>query len=47
MITQIVVNILKKYHLKNRLLAIIINNASNNEKIKIKMKKILKNIEIE
>jgi hypothetical protein len=45
--TQIVVNILKKYNLKNRLLAIIIDNASNNEKMRKKMKKILKNIEIE
>jgi hypothetical protein len=45
--TQIVVNILKKYNLKNRLLAIIIDNASNNEKMRKEMKKILKNIEIE
>jgi argonaute-like protein implicated in RNA metabolism and viral defense len=45
--TQIVVNILKKYNLKNRLLAIIIDNANNNEKMKKEMKKILKNIEIE
>jgi hypothetical protein len=45
--TQIVVNILKKYNLKNRLLAIIIDNASNNEKMRKKMKKILRNIEIE
>jgi hypothetical protein len=44
--TQIVVNILKKYNLKNRLLAIIIDNASNNEKMKKKMKKILRNIDI-
>ncbi len=36
---KIVVNILKKYKLKNRLLAIIINNASNNEKMRKKMKK--------
>jgi hypothetical protein len=45
--TQIVVNILKKYNLKNRLLAIIIDNASNNEKMRKEMKKILKNIDIE
>jgi hypothetical protein len=45
--TQIVVNILRKYNLKNRLLAIIIDNASNNEKMRKKMKKILKNIDIE
>jgi hypothetical protein len=30
---KIVVNILKKYKLKNRLLAVIIDNASNNEKM--------------
>jgi hypothetical protein len=44
---RIVVNILKKYKLKNRLLAVIIDNASNNEKMKKKMKKILKEIDIE
>jgi hypothetical protein len=44
---QIVVNILKKYNLKNRLLAIIIDNASNNEKMRKEMKKILRNIDIE
>ncbi len=44
---KIVVNILKKYKLKNRLLAIIIDNASNNEKMRKKMKKILKKIDIE
>jgi superfamily II DNA or RNA helicase len=44
---QIVINILKKYNLKNRLLAIIIDNVNNNEKMKKKMKKILKDIEIE
>jgi hypothetical protein len=45
--TQIVLNILKKYNLKNRLLAVIIDNASNNEKMRKEMKKILKNIDIE
>jgi argonaute-like protein implicated in RNA metabolism and viral defense len=44
---RIVVNILKKYKLKNRLLAVIIDNASNNEKMKKEMKKILKEIDIE
>jgi hypothetical protein len=44
---KIVVNILKKYKLKNRLLAIIIDNASNNEKMRKKMKKILKEFDIE
>ncbi len=44
---KIVVNILKKYKLKNRLLAIIIDNASNNEKMKKEMKKILKELDIE
>ncbi len=44
---RIVVNILKKYKLKNRLFAIIIDNASNNEKMRKEMKKILKKIDIE
>jgi hypothetical protein len=44
---RIVVNILKKYKLKNRLLAVIIDNASNNEKMRKKMKKILRKIDIE
>jgi hypothetical protein len=44
---KIVVNILKKYKLENRLLAIIIDNASNNEKMKKEMKKILKELDIE
>ncbi len=44
---RIVVNILKKYKLKNRLLAIIIDNASNNEKMRKKKKNILKEIDIE
>jgi hypothetical protein len=44
---KIVVNILKKYKLKNRLLAIIIDNASNNEKMRKEMKKILRKIDIE
>jgi hypothetical protein len=44
---KIVVNILKKYKLKNCLFAIIIDNASNNEKMRKEMKKILKKIDIE
>ncbi len=44
---KIVVNILKKYKLKNRLLAVIIDNASNNEKMRKEMKKILKELDIE
>jgi hypothetical protein len=44
---KIVVNILKKYNLKNCLFAIIIDNANNNEKMRKEIKKILKNIEIE
>ncbi len=46
MMINIVVDILKKYNLKNRLLAIIIDNASNNEKIRKDIKNVLKNIEI-
>jgi hypothetical protein len=45
--TQIVVNILKKYNLENRLLAVITDNASNNEKMRKEMKKILRDIDIE
>jgi hypothetical protein len=41
------VNILKKYKLKNRLLAVTIDNASNNEKMRKEMKKILKELDIE
>jgi hypothetical protein len=44
---RIVVNILKKYKLKNRLLAVITDNASNNEKMRKEMKKILREIDIE
>ncbi len=44
---RIVVNILKKYKLKNRLLAVTIDNASNNEKMRKEMKKILREIDIE
>jgi hypothetical protein len=47
MMIKIVVNILKKYKLKNRLLAVIIDNASNNENMRKKMKKILKEFDIE
>jgi hypothetical protein len=43
---NIVVDILKKYNLENRLLAIITDNASNNEKIRKNIKNVLKDIEI-
>jgi hypothetical protein len=46
MMTKIIVNILKKYKLKNRLLAVTTNNASNNDKMKKNMKKILKELEV-
>jgi argonaute-like protein implicated in RNA metabolism and viral defense len=46
MMTKIVVNILKKYKLKNRLLAVTINNASNNDKMRKDMRNVLKDIEI-
>jgi hypothetical protein len=47
MMTKIIVNILKKYKLKNRLLAVTTDKASNNDKMRKNMKKILKNLEVE
>ncbi len=46
MMTKIVVNILKKYKLKNWLFAMTTNNASNNDKMRKNMKKILKDLEV-
>jgi hypothetical protein len=37
---------MKKIKIKNRLLIMTINNANNNEKMRKKMKNILKNIEV-
>jgi hypothetical protein len=45
--TKIVVDILKKYKLKNRLFVMTTNNASNNEKMRKNIKKILKKIDVE
>ncbi len=47
MMTKIVVDILKKYNLENRLLAVTTDNASNNEKMRKNIKKILKKIDVE
>ncbi len=46
MMVNIVVDILKKYNLENRLLAITTDNASNNEKMRKDIKNVLKDIEI-
>jgi uncharacterized DUF497 family protein len=46
MMINIVVDILKKYNLENRLLAITIDNTSNNEKMRKDIKNVLKDIEI-
>jgi ribosomal protein L4 len=47
MMTKIVVDILKKYKLENRLLAVTTDNASNNKKMRKNIKNMLKKINVE
>ncbi len=47
MMTKIVVDILKKYKLENRLFAVTTDNASNNEKMRKNIKNMLKKINVE